>query len=284
MAKVTIGMPVYNGADYLDEALEALCAQTYQDLEIFISDNASTDETPKIIKKWVGKDPRINCVRQTETMPALDHFLWVIDNAKSEWFCYAAHDDLWSPNYIEELIAPLEEAKDAVISVPHRILMDMEKNYGNERVYKPYKEEMSLIDIVRHNFKICYSAWYYALYKREALQKYQKSMRYFNHSWGGDFATYLCFLFEKSVVGSDKATFYQRDTGLSGQRYRPKTAKDKYIHYRDIWKEMFLHLNQSQLTFFDKIRLMPILYRYANNVVKPRRIIKSFIKEVFVKS
>ncbi len=284
MVNVTIGVPVYNGAKYLDEALSALCAQTYKDLEILISDNASTDATPQIIKKWAGIDPRINFLRQEETMPALPHFLWVISNAKSKWFCYAAHDDLWSPNYIEELIKPLEKSKTGVISVPHRVMIDVDGNHGNERVYRPYHGNGELISIVKHNFKIVYSGWYYALYDRQALMKFQKSLKYFDKLWGGDFATYLSLLFTDRIVGNDKAIFYQRDTGLSGQRYRPKTAKDKYIHYRDFWKEMLHHMNKSDLNTWQKITLLPALLRYANNVVKPRRIIKAWFKEMFGKN
>ena len=53
---VTIGLPVFNGEKYLAQALDSILAQTYQDFEVIISDNASTDDTPLICHKYVAKD------------------------------------------------------------------------------------------------------------------------------------------------------------------------------------------------------------------------------------
>ena len=159
----------------------------------------------------------------------------------------------------------------------------MEGNKKTERSYYPHANGISLKQIVKHNFELVYSAWYYALYDREAFIKAQKSIVYFNENWGNDFATYLSFIFSSSVVGSDNATFYQRDTGVSGQTYRPKTAREQYVHYRDFWKEMIFHINKSELSLIDKISLAPILFRYAKNVVKPRKILQAFIKEKFAR-
>jgi len=152
MLDVTIGMPVFNGEEFLDEALSCLCAQTYPHLEILISDNASTDATPEIIEKWMERDPRIRCVRQESTISALDNFLWVINNAHGKWFCYAAHDDKWSPNYIEALLPPLKENPKAVISVPHQILIDKDGREKSERSYRPSGQDASLVDVVKKIF------------------------------------------------------------------------------------------------------------------------------------
>ena len=68
MVSVTITLPVYNGADYLDQALASLSAQTFRDMQIIISDNASTDATPDIITAWKARDPRIVSHRQSENI------------------------------------------------------------------------------------------------------------------------------------------------------------------------------------------------------------------------
>ena len=57
--KVSIGMPVFNGEKYLKEAINSILAQTYQDFELIISDNASTDQTPQICSEYAFKDSRI---------------------------------------------------------------------------------------------------------------------------------------------------------------------------------------------------------------------------------
>lgn len=284
MAKVTIGLLVYNGDKYLDRALSSLCAQTYQDLEIFISDNASTDETPKIIKKWEKIDPRINVVRQKKTMPFRQHYFWVIRNVKSKWFCYAAHDDLWSPNYIEELVTALEKSNSAIISVSNGVLMDVNENETKKHFYIADTRSKSFRGKIKHNFKIVKSSWFYAVYDRNALIELQDSIVCFNYVWGGDYALFLSFLFSDSIVGSDKATFYQRVTDLSEQKYRPKTARDKYMHYRDIWKEMLFYLNKSELSSIEKVSLIWVLIRYVSRVERMRRIVRFFLKELFIKN
>ena len=60
---VSIGLPVYNGGDYLEEALESIAAQTYRNYEVVISDNASTDRTADICESYAARDPRIRYVR-----------------------------------------------------------------------------------------------------------------------------------------------------------------------------------------------------------------------------
>ena len=58
---VSIGLPVYNGEDFLKYALDSLLSQTFRDFEIIISDNASIDLTSKICEEYKKKDNRINC-------------------------------------------------------------------------------------------------------------------------------------------------------------------------------------------------------------------------------
>ena len=64
MATVTIGMPVFNGANYVGEAVESILAQTFGDLELVISDNASTDATEQICRDMAARDRRIRYLRQ----------------------------------------------------------------------------------------------------------------------------------------------------------------------------------------------------------------------------
>ena len=64
MTRVSVGLPVYNGERYLEEALADLVAQTHTDLDILISDNGSTDRTQEICTAWAERDPRITYHRQ----------------------------------------------------------------------------------------------------------------------------------------------------------------------------------------------------------------------------
>ncbi len=114
---VSIGMPVYNGAKHLREALESLRAQTYRDFEIFISDNASTDATPEICAEYAKKDSRIRYVRQKENIGAIRNFGFVKREACGTYFMWAAHDDRWDPKFIETCLGALEADPSRVLAM-----------------------------------------------------------------------------------------------------------------------------------------------------------------------
>ena len=100
---VSIGMPVYNGEKYIREALDSLLAQTFSNFELIISDNASTDATKAICEEYVRNDPRIRYVRQSENRGALANFKFVLNQAKGEFFMWAAADDRWNEHWIESI-------------------------------------------------------------------------------------------------------------------------------------------------------------------------------------
>ena len=66
LPKISIGMPVFNGEKFLHKSLDSLLNQTHQDFELIISDNASTDSTADICKKYLKKDDRGEVARTIE--------------------------------------------------------------------------------------------------------------------------------------------------------------------------------------------------------------------------
>lgn len=107
---VTVGMPVYNGERFIRDALDSLLAQTFTDFELLISDNASTDCTPAICAEYEARDPRIRCVRQSENIGAEANFKFVMNEARGEYFMWAACDDFESsPDYLMELVTAINK-------------------------------------------------------------------------------------------------------------------------------------------------------------------------------
>lgn len=111
---VTIGMPVYNGACFLEEAVRSLLNQTERDFLLLISDNCSTDETPEICTGLAAQDPRIRYMKQEVNIGATRNFEYVLRAADSPFFMWAAHDDHWDPGFIEEALRLLRQAPDAI--------------------------------------------------------------------------------------------------------------------------------------------------------------------------
>lgn len=108
MPRVTIGLPVYNGQEFLEETLECLLGQTYRDFEIVISDNGSTDRTQEICRRFAGRDARIRYSRQETNQGAAWNYNQVVHLAAGEYFKWAAHDDLITPDYLEKCVAVLD--------------------------------------------------------------------------------------------------------------------------------------------------------------------------------
>jgi glycosyltransferase involved in cell wall biosynthesis len=109
---ITIGMPVYNGDKYISGALDSILAQTFTDFELIISDNASSDETQSICEEYASREPRIRYVRQTENRGALANFQFVLDQARGEFFMWAAADDLWDKNWIGTIYTRIRSEKN----------------------------------------------------------------------------------------------------------------------------------------------------------------------------
>lgn len=114
---VSIGLPVYNGGRYLAQALDALLGQTHRSFELILSDNASTDGTEAVCKAYAARDPRIHYVRQAENIGAAKNFEFTIEHARGQFFMWAAHDDLWSPGFIEDALMVIRE-KSADFAFP----------------------------------------------------------------------------------------------------------------------------------------------------------------------
>lgn len=115
--KVSIGMPVFNGGQSIKNALDALLAQTFAEFELIISDNASIDDTQDICEAYAKRDQRIHYIRQSENVGATQNFEYVLREAQSDFFMWAAHDDLWMPDFLMTCYNLLQENHTAMFAM-----------------------------------------------------------------------------------------------------------------------------------------------------------------------
>ena len=115
--KVSIGLPVYDGANFLRPALESILRQDYTDFELIISDNASTDGTEAICREFAAKDRRIRCYRNETNIGASGNFNRVFELARGEFFKWAAHDDLLLPGFLTRCTDIFNRAPASVVLV-----------------------------------------------------------------------------------------------------------------------------------------------------------------------
>lgn len=97
---VTIGMPTFNRADkFLRPALECALQQTWQNLEIIVSDNCSTDDTEAVVRSY--NDPRLRYVRQQTNIGANNNFNYCINHAQGAYFLLFHDDDAIDHDMVE---------------------------------------------------------------------------------------------------------------------------------------------------------------------------------------
>jgi glycosyltransferase involved in cell wall biosynthesis len=105
MATVTVFIPTYNRPDLIGLAIESALAQTFEDIEILIGDNAGSELTPEVVGRY--DDPRIRYVRHEVNKGAQGNWLWLIDNAASPLVASLHDDDIWEPTFLERTVPAL---------------------------------------------------------------------------------------------------------------------------------------------------------------------------------
>ena len=112
---VSVGLPVFDGADYLADAVTSILGQTYQDFELLIQDNASTDQTEAICREFARRDPRVSYVRNPKNLGAIPNYNLVFERARGRYFKWAAHDDICAPTFLERCVQVLEAETSVVV-------------------------------------------------------------------------------------------------------------------------------------------------------------------------
>jgi glycosyltransferase involved in cell wall biosynthesis len=130
---VSIGLPVYNGDNYLEEAIASILAQTFTDFELIISDNASTDRTEEIARRFAAADDRIRFHRNETNIGGANNQNLTLDLARGRYVRMAAHDDVMAPTLLEECIKVLESQPEVVLCYPASVIIDADGNRIKER-------------------------------------------------------------------------------------------------------------------------------------------------------
>ncbi|QIE56847.1 glycosyltransferase family 2 protein [Pikeienuella piscinae] len=128
--RCSIGLPVYNGENYLEEAIQSVLDQSFQDFELIISDNASTDATPEICQAFAERDSRITYVRHPRNIGAAKNYNYVFHLARAQHFNWLAHDDILEPDFLSTCLSGFDAAdRDTVLVYPAFRYID---EHGNQ--------------------------------------------------------------------------------------------------------------------------------------------------------
>src|SRR5947209_1057476 len=124
---VSIGLPVYNSERTLARAIESLLAQDHANLELIISDNASTDGTRAVCAHYAQQDSRIRYIRNATNIGMNANFFQVLQAARGPFFMWAAADDAWAAGFISRLLKELERFPSAAVAMSAVQLIDEEE-------------------------------------------------------------------------------------------------------------------------------------------------------------
>ena len=144
LPKISIGMPVYNGEPFIQEALDSILAQTFTDFELIISDNASSDETETICRAYAAKDSRIRYVRQKDNLGPIANFKFVLEESITEYFMWAAADDKCTPVFLEELYRRMLEDEELLL-----VMSDVSNIFADGSFLRSRKLENIRIESVK---------------------------------------------------------------------------------------------------------------------------------------
>lgn len=285
---VSIGMPVLNGGEYLREALDALLNQTYSNFELIFSDNGSSDDTAEIIREYAALDKRIIPKFQKENIGAINNFQFVLKEAHGEYFMWAAHDDKWQQNYIEELVKVHEEYKDISLVFGQYIMMDengLEFQKGRNSLFKNealvvnYKHPKRLNAIIyyldRNPFK------FYGLFRTVDLKSIPQKL-FLGSPQNAENLFLIFFLAEYKCFETFKTTYSYRVPVLNPKQPREISGNPNYIA-PSFWKIENHFLVEICKFFFQQNGFFKYIYILLMVLAFPLAITKPSIMKIYFK-
>ncbi|MGJ4858916.1 glycosyltransferase family 2 protein [Labrys sp. La1] len=276
MAEVTIGVPVYNGQEQLEECLDCLVRQTFSDIEILLFDNASTDDTQAIAERFAAQDGRIRYTRRPENVGAVKNFITPLEQAKTPYFMWRAHDDVSSLDYVEKLVGALKRTPTAALATG---TIQFERPNGRPtRDYVPsIPTGYRLSNVLRLMFG-SHAGWYYGIWKTETLRPLiGKVWTQFPYAWASDHLTLYPLLLDQQVTAAPDTKFIQR---VTPKAYGPRTGQRQPIAELLELRRVFLKscddmLDECQFDLLMKLTIKAANRFYVGKRVYPmRKIIK----------
>jgi glycosyltransferase involved in cell wall biosynthesis len=112
---VSIGLPVFNGGNFVSVAIESILRQTYPHFELIICDNASTDSTEEICRRYALADKRIRYYRNGSNIGGPRNFNKTFELSRGKYFKWAHHDDVIEPCFLERCVEILERDESVIL-------------------------------------------------------------------------------------------------------------------------------------------------------------------------
>lgn len=214
---ITVGMPVYNGARFLPDAIGSLLRQTEPRFELVISDDASSDESAVICEAFAKRDPRVRLVRQKSNLGMINNFNRVLHLARGRYFCWASQDDAWHPDYLRLLLRAMERNPRVALAVcRHEYLY----SDGSRVVSRELDERAGSFKLTEDYIYHGDIVWFYGLHRTEVIRStdgFHRDWRPFLHL--SDYLTVLKVLLSGAAVAVNHVLIQKRVRDLHRRRF-----------------------------------------------------------------
>lgn len=260
-ARVGIGVPVRNGAPLLREALECLLNQDFQDFEVVIGDNASSDGTKDICAEFVAKDRRFRYLRHPENIGLLANYVKLREATIAPLFMWRAYDDLSDSNYITELVSLFDSYPDTKLAVAQVESINMDTGSRASFPYRSYSGKNKELGIAQQLFS-SHASWFYGLWDRETLAREQdRTSSAYLHPWAADHLTLFPLILDRVISGTNTTRFIQRVTSNSYQRPDKIPLRQMHIEFVEKCRA---DISRRHWSIREKVLLEMLLLRYCD--------------------
>lgn len=177
---VSVIMPVYNSEEYLGTAIESVLNQTYQDLELVIVDDESTDSSYEICKEYAKKDNRIVLLRKSNggSCSARNYGL---KHAKGQYIAFCDNDDYMLPTALEDNVLLAEKHRADMVKWNYYTYVDGKKQGEQALIEGLYITRRELVENYA-NFRLSAAAVWNGLFRRDFIInnniEFNEAMRY----------------------------------------------------------------------------------------------------------
>ena len=210
---VTIGIPTYNRVMQLNRAIDSALNQDYDNIEVIVSDNASTDETGSVCRKYCDKDSRLKYSRQVNNLGPTANFNAALKTASGEYFMWLGDDDWIDTDYVSSCLRELssDSSVSLVSGVPQYYRKGVSTRTG---VFFSLLQDSAWRRVVEYYAKVADNGMFYGLMRTEQIREFE-----ITNLMGGDWLMIASVAFTgkvKTLTG----IYVHREMGGATASYR----------------------------------------------------------------
>jgi glycosyltransferase involved in cell wall biosynthesis len=207
-------MPTYNRAAPLRAAFSSVLGQSYRNLEIIVSDNASTDETAAVCRTAASADSRMRVFRQAINIGPVANFEFVKNQATGKYFMWLADDDVVSEDYVAACVESLERNPEHVLVHGAATYLRADGASSDEASFS-LEQESPIRRVLAYFWRVSENAMFYGIYRREAIARCQMP-----NLLGGDWGWIADIVVEGKTAVVPRAKIRRSAAGTSASYQR----------------------------------------------------------------